>query len=56
MVCFCVFGKDVSVLKMFVFPVWGALGGAYSCLFGFGRFRCFVFFVFVFRLFRFVFV
>ena len=24
---FCVFGKDVSVLKMFVFPVWGALGG-----------------------------
>ena len=41
---FRVFGKVVKVLKMFVllFPVFWAFGGlAYSCLFGFGRFRCF---------------
>ena len=39
---FCVFGKVAKVLKMFVFPSLGGFCGvAYSCLFGFGRFRCF---------------
>ena len=39
---FCVSGKVARVLKMLVFPrLLGFCGVAYSCLFGFGRFRCF---------------
>ena len=38
---FCVSGKVGRVLKMLVFPQFlGLCGAAYSCLFGFGRFRC----------------
>ena len=51
-VCFLV--CLVKMYKCYIFPVLG-LWGAYCCLFGFGRFRCFVFFVFVFHLFRFCF-
>ena len=39
---FCVSGKVARVLKYACFPQFGGLCGvAYSCLFGFGRFRCF---------------
>ena len=41
-VCFCVFGRVAKVLKcLFFFPIFGLCGEASSCLFGFGRFRCF---------------
>ena len=53
---FCVSGKVARVLKMLVFPKYlGFCGVAYSCLFGFGRFRCFVVLVCVFISFRFCF-
>ena len=39
---FGVSGKVASVFKMLAFPSFlGFCGVAYSCLFGFGRFRCF---------------
>ena len=40
---FCVFGKVAEVLNMLVFfsQFGGFCGVAYSCLFGFGSFRCF---------------
>ena len=38
---FCVSGKVAQVLKMLVFPVWGAFVGWFIFLFGFRRFRCF---------------
>ena len=42
LLCLCVSGEVAKVLKTFVFfPFWGLCGVAYSCLFGFGRFRCF---------------
>ena len=41
-VCFCVSAIVARVLKMIIFPsCLGFCGVAYSCLFGFGRFRCF---------------
>ena len=42
-VCFCVSGKVARVLKMISFfpSFFGLCGVAYSCLVGFGRFRCF---------------
>ena len=54
---FCVFGKVAKVLKMLVFfsQFFWLLGVAYSCLFGFGRFRCFCVSCFCFLLFRFCF-
>ena len=40
---FCVSGKVARVLNMLVFPQFWVFfcGVAHSCLFGFGRFRCF---------------
>ena len=54
---FCVSGIVAKVLNMLVsFPNFGGFCVvAYSCLFGFGRFRCSVVPVFAFLLFRFCF-
>ena len=48
-VCFCVFGKVAKVLKcLFFFQFLGFCGVVYSCLFGFGKFRVFLCFIFCF--------
>ena len=52
---FCVSGKVARMLKMlcFFFHFLGFCGVVYSCLFGFGRFRCFCGSCVCFLLFRF---
>ena len=50
------FGKVAKVLNMLFFPRFlGVSGVAYSCLFGFGRFRRFCVSCFCFHLLRFIF-
>ena len=49
MVCFCVFGKVAKVLKMLIFPIWGAFVGRLLLVYlGFEGLGVFVFLVFVF--------